>query len=202
MLIDPYDQYAFLSFAELAEAAMNTLEQRTALNNSSGNIVICHPDGLRNFVRTGVITDLISDSEDYLGRTRFGTSLRFPAPMVRNLLLLIRSNIESRQASPVRDPKKYDGLNYYILHPQFPYPEISYVIYKDLSVAPIYNKGRHRNRISNEFLNTAIGTLLYNYVTDTMLRNRGNDLDSQILSDEHAIALIDKLLLEVEGEKT
>ena len=202
MLIDPYDQYAFLSFAELAEAAMNTLEQRTALNKSSGNIVICHPDGLRNFVRTGVITDLISDSEDYLGRTRFGTSLRFPAPMVRNLLLLIRSNIESRQASPVRDPKKYDGLNYYILHPQFPYPEISYVIYKDLSVAPIYNKGRHRNRISNEFLNTAIGTLLYNYVTDTMLRNRGNDLDSQILSDEHAIALIDKLLLEVEGEKT
>ena len=71
-----------------------------------------------------------------------------------------------------------------------------------MSVAPIYNKGRHRNRISNEFLNTAIGTLLYNYVTDTMLRNRGNDLDSQILSDEHAIALIDKLLLEVEGEKT
>ena len=201
-LIDPYDQYAFLGFAELAEAAMNTLEQRTALTRSSGNIVICHPDGLRDFVRTGVITDLISDSEDYLGRTRFETPLRFPAPMVRDLLLKIRSNIESRLDSPVRDPKKYEGLNYYILHPQFPYPEVSYIIYKDLSVAPIFNKGRHRNRISNEFLNTAIGTLLYNYVTDTMLRNRGNDLDSWVLSDEHAIALIDRLLQEVEEEKT
>ena len=201
-LIDPYDQYAFLGFAELAEAAMNTLEQRSALNRSSGNIVICHPDGLRNLVRTGIITDLISDSEDYVGMTRFETPLRFPAPMVRDLLLMIRSNIASRQSSPVRDPKKYEGLNYFILHPQYPYPEVSYVIYKDLGVAPIYNRGRHRNRVSNEFLNTAIGTLLYNYVFDTMLSNRGNDLDSLVLSDEHAIALIDKLLLEVEEEKT
>ena len=200
-LIDPYDQYAFLGFAELAEAAMNTLEQRSALNRSSGNIVICHPDGLRNLVRTGIIADLISDSEDYVGMTRFETPLRFPAPMVRDLLLMIRSNIANRQTSPVRDPNKYEGLNYFILHPQYPYPEVSYVIYKDLGVAPIYNRGRHRNRISNEFLNTAIGTLLYSYVVDTMLSNRGNDLDSRVLSDEHAIALIDKLLLEIEEER-
>ena len=34
-----------------------------------------------------------------------------------------------------------------------------------------------------------------------MLSNRGNDLDSRVLSDEHAIALIDKLLLEIEEER-
>ena len=197
-LIDPYGQYAFLNFSELAAAAMNTLEQRTSLTRSNGNIVICHPEGLRNFARTGIIADLISDSEDYVGMTGSGTPLRFPAPMVRNLLLMIRSNIVNRQTSPVREPDKLEELNYYILHPQVPYPEISYVIYKDLGIAPIYNRGRHRNRISNEFQNTAIGTLLYNYVVGTMLSNRGNDFDSWVLSDEHAIALIDKLLLEVE----
>ena len=199
-LIDPYGQYAFLDFSELAEAAINTLEQRSAFGMSNGKIVICHPEGLRNFARTGIISDLISDSEDYVGMTGSGTPLRFPAPMVRNLLLLIRSNIMSRQTSSVREPERSDGLSYYILHPQVPYPEVSYIIYRDLGVAPIYNRGHNRNRISNEFQNTAIGTLLYNYVVGTMLRNRGNELDSWVLKDEHAIALIDKLLLEVEED--
>ena len=200
-LIDPYGQYAFLSFSELADAAMNTLEQREALSRSSGKIVICHPEGLRNLARTGIISDLISDSEDYVGMTGSGTPLRFPAAMVRNLLLMIRSNIANRQISSVREPESSEGLSYYVLHPQVPYPEISYIIYKDLGVAPIYNRGHNRNRISNEFQNSAIGTLLYNYVVDTMLRNRGNELDSWVLKDEHAIALIDKLLLEVEEDK-
>lgn len=200
-LIDPYGQYAFLGFSELAEAAMNTLEQRASLSRNNGKIVICHPEGLQNFARTGIISDLISDSEDYVGMTGSGTPLRFPAPMVRNLLLMIRANIMSRQTASVQDPEKAEGLSYYVLHPQVPYPEISYVIYKDLGVAPIYNRGHNRNRISNEFQNTAIGTLLYNYVFDTMLRNRGNELDSWVLKDEHAIALIDKLLLEVEEDK-
>ena len=199
-LIDPFGQYTFLSFSELAEAAMNTLEQRAALNSRNGKIVICHPEALRNFARTGIITDLISESEDYTGRTKSETPLRFPAPMVRNLLELIRSNIVKRQASPVRDPDKYDYLNYYILQPQLPYPEVSYLIYKDYGVTAIYTLGRHNNRITNVFQNAAIGTLLYNYVTGTMLRKRGNDLDSGILSDEYAIALIDKLLLEVEED--
>ena len=136
-----------------------------------------------------------------MGMTGSGTPLRFPAAMVRNLLLMIRSNIANRQISSVREPESSEGLSYYVLHPQVPYPEISYVIYKDLGVAPIYNRGHNRNRISNEFQNTAIGTLLYNYVVDTMLRNRGNELDSWVLKDEHAIALIDKLLLEVEEDK-
>lgn len=198
-LIDPFGQYAFLGFTELAEAAMNTLEQRARMNSRNGKIVICHPAALQNLARTGVITDLISESEDYTGRTKSDHPLRFPAPMVRNLLLLIRTNIERRLTSPVRDPDKYDCLNYYILHPQLPYPEVSYFIYKDYGVTAIYTRGRHNNRITNVFQNAAVGTLLYNYVTDTLLRGRGSKLDSGILSDEHAIALIDKLLLEVEG---
>ena len=200
-LIDPFDQYEFLNFEELAVAGMNTLEQRAVTAGKNGKIVICHPQALRDFARTGIITDLLSDSADYMGVADGDASLRFPAPMVRNLLELIRSNIVKRQNSPSRDPAKYDCLNYFIMDPRTAYPEIAYSIYKDYGVIPLYTRGRHKNRITTVFRNAAVGTLLYNYVTGTMVSKRENDLDSMIMSDAHAIALLDKLILETEKEE-
>ena len=200
-LIDPFDQYEFLNFEELAVAGMNTLEQRAVTAGKNGKIVICHPQALRDFARPGIITDLPSDSADYMGVADGDASLRFPAPLVRNLLELIRSNIVKRQNSPSRDPAKYDCLNYFIMDPRTAYPEIAYSIYKDYGVIPLYTRGRHKNRITTVFRNAAVGTLLYNYVTGTMVSKRENDLDSMIMSDAHAIALLDKLILETEKEE-
>ncbi|MBQ9034321.1 MAG: hypothetical protein IJ107_06600, partial [Lachnospiraceae bacterium] len=106
-----------------------------------------------------------------------------------------------RQNSPSRDPAKYDCLNYYIMDPRIAYPEITYIIYKDYGVTPLYNRGRHKNRITTVFRNAAVGTLLYNYVTGLMVSKRENDLDSTSMSDAHAIALLDKLILETEKEE-
>ena len=197
-LIDPYGQYTFLKFDEIVHAAINTLDQRYKANRRNGHITIFHPEALQNFVRTGIITDLISEESDHSGKHRSEAPLRFPSASVKALLMMIRSNIADRLASPGPDPDKYSGINYYILSPQFPYPEVSYIIYRDYGVAPIYNKGPHKNKITGLFRNAAIGTLLYNYVIRNMINDRGKDLNSGILSDEHSLALIDKLILEVE----
>ena len=196
-LIDPYDQYAFLDFDNIVNAAITTLEKRHMMNDRLGRIILCHPEGLSALARTGIIQDLVSDEVDYTGMQRNGTPLRFPAPMIRHLLELIRSNIQSRIDSPGQAPDKSGSENYYILHPNFPYPECSSVIYKDYGYTAIYNKGIDRHKITGIFRNCAIGTVLYDYVTNKMLRDRGKDLDSGVLSDEHAVALLDKLINEV-----
>lgn len=197
-LLDPFGQYAFLDFKSLVYLAVSTLEQRAAVNGKNGKIVVCHPDGLRNLIRTGIITDLQSEDVDYTGKSLGSAPLRFPAPMIKNLLCLIRDSIVRRQNSPVRDPRQYDWVNYYILQPNYPYPEVSYIVYRDFGVFPLYSKSRHRHTNTNAFQNSAIGTAIYDHIINDMIGRRGQELDSDILSDEHSIALIDKLISQLE----
>ena len=201
-LIDPYGQYAFLDFQSLVYLAVNTLEQRAAVNRKNGKIVVCHPEGLRNLVRTGIITDLQSEDTDYTGKSLGSAPLRFPAPIIRNLLLLIRESIVRRQNSPIRDPLQYDWVNYYILQPKYPYPEVSYIVYRDFGVFPLYSKSRHRHTSTNAFQNSAVGTVIYDHIIHEMIGRRGQELDSDILSDEHSIALIDQLIAQLEEEQS
>ncbi len=200
-LMDPYDQYSFLSFRDLVEAALNMLEQRINAGEKNNKIVICHSDGLAHLARTGVILDLITDEIDLTGGSWSPSPVRFPAPLVRQLLEVVRASIVRRCSASSSDPLEYDWLNYYILNPKFPCPEISLVIYKDLGVVPIYNMGRHKNRVSGLFPNPAIAALMYDYVVNTMIRKRGERLLSDILSDEHSLALIDRLIATLDQEQ-
>ena len=193
-LIDPYDQYSFLGFEELVSAAINTLSQRTLDNARMGKMVICHPEGLMNLVQSGLITDLSVGEVDYAGRDFSSAPLRFPVPLVRKFLEYIKSGIIRRQTSPVRDPSRYDWTNYYIMHPQLPCPDTSFIVYDHYGIIPIYTFSRHKNTLINLFQNPAAGTLMYDYLLREMIGRRGEELDSKILSDEHSIAFIDTLI--------
>ena len=199
-LMDPYDRYAFLDFDALVHLAVAILDQRTQAGRRMGKIVICHPEGLQNFVKTGLITDLISEDIDYSGKNLVLVPIRFPAPMVANLLRLIRESVISRMNSQADDPAALNRANYYILKPQTPYPEISYVINKEYGVFPVCNKGRHKNALTNVYSNPAVGNLLYDYVIDRLIGRQGAELDSVILSDQHSIAFLDSLIAKAEKE--
>ncbi len=201
-LMDPYGQYSFLDFSSLVHLAVNTLEQRYAMNSRGGKIVICHPEGLQTFVRTGIINDLIDDGVDYKGQSDLAASLRFPAPLIKKLLEMIRESIVRRQNSDIKDPLQYDWVNYYILKPQYPCPEITYGVYRDFGVFAYYTKSRYRHVITNSFQNPAIGTTMYDYLLHEMVGKRGQKFGSDILSDEHSIALLDKLIRELERENS
>ena len=193
-LIDPYDRYAFLSFNDLAQAVLQTMEQRSETGIAQGNSVICHPQGLLNLVRTGMITDLAVGSDGCTGSSRNSAPLRFPDPLIRELLEMIRSNILWRQSAKPDDPSKYNRVNYYILHPQFPLPEVIFYFYGGRGVIPLYTKGRHRHTIANIYDAPAAATILFDYVKYEMIGKRGEKLGSDILSDENSIALLDSLI--------
>lgn len=199
-LIDPNNQYTFLDFQALVYLAIHTLEQRAAMNSKNGKIVVCHSEGLKDLVRTGIITDLKPVDTGSSGWSRNCASLRFPTHMIKDLLLLIRNSIARRQSSSLTDPLQYDWVNYYILQPKFPYPEVSYIVYRDFGIFPLYYKSHHRHTSTNAFQNSAIGTVTYDYIINEMIGKRGQKLDSDILSDEHSIALIDKLISQLEEE--
>lgn len=199
-LIDPYDQYAFLSFKDLVYAAIDTLQQRARSANRFGRITICHPEGLQNLVRTGMLVDLISDAVDYTGKTWSDTPLRFPASMVRTMLTMIRDSIQQRLASPGSDPIRAGENNFFIMQPQYPYPEVSLVIYNELGIYPIYGRGPHKNTTTNAYINPAVGTFLYDYVANEMVRKRGENLKSAIMSDEHSIILLDNLIAQLDRQ--
>ena len=193
-LIDPFGQYAFLSFENLVQDVLKTMEQRTDTAARMGHCVICHPDGLQNLVRTGMITDLAVGPEDCTGSSWSSSPLRFPAPHIRELLEMIRSSIVRRQNSGIDDPQKCSWVNYYILNPQFPVPEIAFHFYGGRGVTPLYTKGRHKNIIANLYDSPAAATILFDYVQNEMIGRRGEKLWSSILSDKHSIALIDELI--------
>ena len=199
-LMDPYDQYAFLDFDALVHLTVTILDQRTQEGSRMGKIIICHPEGLRNFAKTGIITDLVSEDVDYTGKDLVQTPIRFPAPMVANLLRLIRESVIRRMSSPHGVPALTDSANYYIFKPQTPYPEISYVINREYGVFPIYNKGRHKNTLTNAYQNPAVGNLMYDFVVNRIIGRQGAELDSVILSDEHTIAFLDNLIAKAEKE--
>ena len=199
-LMDPYDQYAFLDFDALVHLTVTILDQRTQEGSRMGKIMICHPEGLRNFAKTGIITDLVSEDVDYTGKDLIQTPIRFPAPMVANLLRLIRESVIRRMSSPHGVPALTDSANYYIFKPQTPYPEISYVINREYGVFPIYNKGRHKNTLTNAYQNPAVGNLMYDFVVNRIIGRQGAELDSVILSDEHSIAFLDNLIAKAEKE--
>ena len=200
-LIDPYDQYAFLDFDALVHLAVAILDQRSKAGSDMGKIVICHTEGLQNLVRTGIITDLITEEIDYTGKNLVQAPLRFPAPMVADLLRMIKGSILRRMSSVLTDPAQYDWTNYYILKPQIPYPEVSYVINREYGVFPIYSKSRHKNMLTNAYQNPAVGTLFYDHVVNRIIGRHRTGIESEFLSDEHSIAFLDKLIAEAEKEQ-
>lgn len=193
-LIDPNGKYSFLRFEDLVQAAIRTLSQRMESDARMGKIMICHPDGLVNLVRTGMIMDLSVGPNDYTGKSWSSNPLRFSKPMIRELLEIIKSSVLRRQAGGLKDTGKSDRVNYYILHPQFPFPEITFLIYDGRGVCPLYLKGRHKHTITNVYENPALGTLLFSYVQNEMIGKRGTTLGSDILSDEHSILFLDNLI--------
>lgn len=193
-LMDPYDQYSFLSFYDLATASISTLAQRIDSSNQNGKIVICHPDGLLNMIHTGLITDLISDAIDYTGRNLSEDYLRFPSSSIRHMLGLIKESIRKRQNTPYVPASELKGINYYILRPNFQYPEITITIYRESGIFPIYSKSRHKNSIINGYYSQAVSHYVYDYIVNDFIEKRGKTLDTAILSDEHSIILIDKLI--------
>jgi hypothetical protein len=120
--------------------------------------------------------------------------------MVRTMLVMIRDNIQQRLASPGSDPIRAGENNFFILQPQYPYPEVSLVIYNELGIYPVYGRGPHKNTITNAYKNPAVGTLLYDYVANEMVRKRGGNLKSAIMSDEHSIILLDNLIAQLDRE--
>lgn len=197
-LMDPYAQYSFLSFNDLVYAALTTLKQRADNAESMGKIMICHPRGLTDLVRYGLITDLVSESFDYSAGGQNQTPLRFPPLMIKGLLENIRAGIVRRLEGGQEHP---GGGDCYILDPKFPYPEITYRIHEvSPGIMAFYYRGRNKNKLVNSFPNRAVSTLLYNYVTEEMINRRRQGLESSILSDEHSITLIDGLITQLEQE--
>lgn len=200
-LIDPYGQYSFLSFSEIVEAAVNTLGQRFEAGKALGKIVICHPDGLAGFVHSGIIADLKTEDIDYTGKDANFAPLRFPPRMIRDLLTDLRAGILSRMNKDTDEQHTGNNSNFYILHPKFPYPETSYNIYQEgLGVIALYSKGRHKNTIVSTYPNSAVGTILYDYVVKEMINKREEGLESAILSDEHSVSLLDDLITQLDRE--
>lgn len=193
-LMDPYDLYAFLDFGSLADAMIDTIDRRNKASAANGKSVIFHPEGLLNMVRSGIISDLSAEVSDYKGQYGDLKSLRFPAPVIRSFLMMIKESILHRQVAGITDPSKCDWTNYYIFQPNYPCPEISFYLYDDFGVAPLYIKGRHKHLITNFFENAKTGTLLYNYAIKEMIGKRGEKLGSAIMSDEHSIVLLDRLI--------
>ena len=193
-LMDPFDMYTFLDFEDLVESMIDTIEKRNKAASRLGKSVICHPDGLLNMVRTGMISDLSNETLNFKGQSRDPDDLRFSAPIIRILLEIIRSSILKRMESDITDPSGYDWINYYILQPEYPCPDVSFVIYDDLGVGPFYTKGRHKNSSTNIYESPEAGTVLYDYIVKEVIGKRGEKLRSAIMSDEHSVALIDSLI--------
>ena len=115
---------------------------------------------------------------------------------------MMRSSILRRQAAGVTDPAKCDWVNYYILHPQFPVPEIAFHLYSGRGVAPLYTKGRYRYVLDNLFDSTAAAVILFDYVKNEMIGKRGEKLGSSVLSDAHSVALINSLINSLDDTRT
>ena len=201
-LIDPFGQYMFLSFEDLVRSVLNTMELRRRTAGRMGHCVICHPSGLEEMVRTGMISALSAGSDDCTGSSWSPAPLRFPAPDIRELLEMIRSSILRRQAAGITDPTECDWVNYYILHPQFPVPEIAFHLYSGCGVTPLYTKGRHRHSLDNLFDSTAAAVILFDYVKNEMIGKRGEKLGSSVLSDAHSVALINSLINSLDDTRT
>ena len=200
-LIDPYGQYTFLDFENLVRAVLKTMEQRTETAARMGHCVICHPNGLLDMVRTGMISDLMAISGICPEISRPPAPLRFPVPLIRELLEMIRSGILRRQTAGITDPTKCDWVNYYILNPQFPVPEIAFHLYGGRGVMPLYTKGRHKHVLTGLFDSPAAAAILFDYVKEEMIGKRGEKLNAAIMSDEHSLSLLDKLIsMTDEGE--
>ena len=121
-------------------------------------------------------------------------SLRFPAPAIRSLLQIIQSGIRRRMEKENTDPSDNDLINYYIMQPVYPCPEISFLIYDGYGVAPFYTMGRHKNKITNIFESAEAGSVLYDYIVQEIIGRRGEELRTVIMSDEHSISFLDRLI--------
>ena len=193
-LMDPYGLYPFMGFKDLAAAMIDTIEKRNSAAAVNGKIVICHPEGLQSMVRTGLISDL-SDAASVRGVPYADQQpLRFPAPAIRSLLQSIRSGILRRMETDITGPPGNDRINYYIMQPGHPCPEISFLIYDGYGVAPFYTMGRHKNKITNIFESAEAGSVLYDYIIQEMIGRRGEKLRTAIMSDEHSISFLDRLI--------
>ena len=193
-LMDPYGLYPFMDFKDLAAAMIDTVERRNRVASVNGKIVICHPEGLQNMVFTGLISDL-SDIASVRGVPYADPEpLRFPAPAIRSLLQIIRSGIRRRMEKENTDPSDNDRINYYIMQPVYPCPEISFLIYDGYGVAPFYTMGRHKNKITNIFESAEAGSVLYDYIVQEIIGRRGEELRTVIMSDEHSISFLDRLI--------
>ena len=114
---------------------------------------------------------------------------------------MIRSGILRRQTAGITDPTKCDWINYYILNPQFPVPEIAFHLYGGRGVMPLYTKGRHKHVLTGLFDSPAAAAILFDYVKEEMIGKRGEKLNAAIMSDEHSLSLLDKLIsMTDEGE--
>ena len=193
-LMDPYDLYPFMDFKDLVTDMIDTIDKRNRAAAVNGKIVICHPAGLQNMVRTGLISDL-SDAVS-VGGVPCGDPepLRFPASAIRSLLQIIRSGILRRMETDITDPSGSDGINYYIMQPGYPCPEISFLIYDDYGAAPFYTKGRHKNKSTGIFESAEAGSVLYDYIVQEMIGKRGEKLHTAIMSDEHSISFLNRLI--------
>ena len=201
-LMDPYDLYPFMDFKDLAAAMIDTVEKRYRAAAVNGKIVICHPEGLQSMVRTGLISDLSEVASVRNDPHGDPDPLRFPAPVIRSLLHTIRSGILRRMESDITDPSGNDRINYYIMQPGHPYPEISFLIYDGYGVAPFYTMGRHKNKITNIFESAEAGSVLYDYIVQEMIGRRGEKLRTAIMSDEHSVSFLDRLIaMSYEGER-
>ena len=193
-LMDPYGLYPFMDFKDLAAAMIDTVDKRNRAADVNGKIVICHPEGLQSMVRTGLISDLSEVASVRSGPHDDPDPLRFPAPVIRSLLQIIRSGIQRRMEKENTDPSDNDRINYYIMQPVYPCPEISFLIYDGYGVAPFYTMGRHKNKITNIFESAEAGSVLYDYIVQEIIGRRGEELRTVIMSDEHSISFLDRLI--------
>ena len=201
-LMDPYGLYPFMDFKDLAAAMIDTVDKRNRAADVNGKIVICHPEGLQSMVRTGLISDLSEVASVRSGPHDDPDPLRFPAPVIRSLLHTIRSGILSRIGTDINGPSGNDRINYYIMQPGHPCPEISFLIYDGYGVAPFYTMGRHNNKITNIFESAEAGSVLYDYIVREMIGRRGEKLHAAIMSDEHSVSFLDRLIaMSYQGER-
>lgn len=201
-LMDPYDLYPFMDFKDLAAAMIDTIGKRNRAAEVNEKIVICHPEGLQSMVRTGLISDLSEVASIRSDPHGDPDPLRFPAPMIRSLLHTIRSGIRRRMEKENTDPSDNDRINYYIMQPVYPCPEISFLIYDGYGVAPFYTMGRHKNKITNIFESAEAGSVLYDYIVREMIGWRGEKLHAAIMSDEHSVSFLDRLIaMSYQGER-
>ena len=54
--------------------------------------------------------------------------------------------------------------------------------------------------LTNAYQNPAVGTLFYDHIVNRIIGRHRTGIESEILSDEHSIAFLDKLIAEAEKE--